>query len=126
MIVRPIESIDESELKQIHEKFYKNDFIYPDWNKHYLASLAITTDDGKIVTAGGVRHILECITLTDKSFSPRIRREALSLMLQSSLFIAEKSNHNQLHVFVEGDNWIKVLNRYGFEPAKGTVLVNTW
>ena len=125
MIIRPLDNSDLQDLRKIHKKFYKEEFAFPDFDKHFLYAFSITLD-GKIVTAGGVRTILESVILTDQSFSPRVRREALYQMLQSSIYCADKMSYEELHAFIQDENWLKILQKVGFKPTVGKSLVINW
>ena len=126
MVVRSIEPKDTSKLIKIHEQFYKEEFPLPDFTKNYLATFVVTTDNDEIITVGGVKNILESIVMTDKSFSPRIRKDALFYILEGSIYFVDRSGHNELHCYVQGDNWVKILNKVGFRPTKGQSLVASW
>lgn len=126
MIVRPVESSDLNDLRKVWEEYYKNEFSFPNFERHFLATFLVTTDKGEVITAGGIKTILESVAITNKNLSTRMRREALFQLLQGSLYFADKAGYNELHAYVQGDNWTRILNNVGFQPTKGNSLVALW
>lgn len=126
MIIRPIELQDMDDINKIHKEQYEHEFELPDFNKHFISTFLVTTDAGDIVSAGGLKTILESVLITDKTFSTRVRRDALMHILQGSLYMAKRASHNELHCYVQDENWIKILNKVGFHPTRGQSLVAMW
>ena len=126
MIIRKIELMDLDDLKRIHEKYYKDEFPFPDFFKHSLSTYIITDDDNKIITAGCVKTILEAFALTDKSFSAIIKGRALTQLLQGSLFTAGRFGYNELHAYIQDKEWLKILFKAGFKPTKGHSILVNW
>ena len=117
---------DIPEIRKIHEKYFKDEFKFPDFLKGYVNAFVIQDDDGSIIVAGGVRPIMESILITDLSCTPRERYEGLRLALNASQVACERINHFQLHAFVQDDLWIHHLEKYGFKDTKGKSLVISW
>lgn len=123
MIIRVLEDCDEEELRKIHAQFYSKEFDFPNFRKHYLCVFVVTNDAGDIITAGGIRSILECVTLTDKSFPVRTRAQALLSLLQGCVFVAQNSHYNEIHAFIQEEILTKHWARVGFKPTVGKSLV---
>jgi hypothetical protein len=121
MIIRALQPNDEEQLKAIHEKFYKQDFDYPDFRK-FICAFVVVNEDEKVVSGGGIRAIAESIIVTDKDFSPKDRKIALMEMLQSSIYFGNKTGFDQIHAFVTDDKWYEKLKQYGFNDCKGRVV----
>jgi len=120
VIIRVAQQSDMEVVKQIHAKFFADEFEFP----NFMSMLAafVVEEDGEIVSIGGIRPIAESIIVTNKKFSPRDRRTALLLLLQASLFATDKFNFDQLHAFVQDEKWLKQLVQYGFQPCKGEAV----
>lgn len=112
-MIRCIEPNDFNELHRIWEKFYKNEFPFPDFIDKYLCAFVVVHDN-KIISAGGVRTIAESIVITDKDLSVRERIKALYEILEASKFVTLRSGYNNLNAFIKDDTWKKHLNKHGF------------
>jgi hypothetical protein len=121
MIIRNFQDSDLEQLKIIHERYYKEEFSLNEFMGNFLGLFSAVEDD-KIISIAGVRTIAESIMVTDKSFSARQRRDVLLKMLQTQSFITGRSGYNQLHAFVQDENWERQLKDYGFKPCKGNAL----
>jgi hypothetical protein len=122
MIIRNYFPVDLKQLSEIHDKFYKDEFPLSDFFNHPFGQVTVTEND-KIICAASTREILELIAVTNKDFSVRKRREALLMVLQSSMFLAARTDFNQLHAFIQDEKWMKHLGEYGFKKTKGQSLV---
>lgn len=111
---------DFTELKKIHEKFYKDEFEFPDFAR-FLFSFVVTDNNG-IISAGGIRLIPEAILITDKDRSVRIRKAALLSILTALAFITDKEGYDQIHAFIQDRSWEKHLKKMGFQDCKGHAL----
>jgi hypothetical protein len=120
MQVRPFDQINLEELKEIHERFYAEEFSLPDFLSGFISSCVISDDEGRLVTAGGIRPMIEVVAVTNKEQSVRVRREALYKFVQLCMFSAQG---NDLHVFVQDEVWEKHLKRFGFRETKGKSLI---
>lgn len=120
-MIRLMQDSDLAEIKKIHEKYYKKEFTFPDFNK-FLANFVIVHDN-QIISAGGVRTIAESVLITNKDLSPRARRAALYDVLNASAYICQKNEYHELHAFIQEDNWYNQLKRIGFKDCVGKALV---
>lgn len=123
MKIRAVQESDFEQLREIHKLFYKNEFSFPDFIDNYLCSFAVVNHDGQIISASGIRTILESVALTDKRFSVKDRRAALIEILDASRYISAKNGFNQIHAFIQDSSWLEHLKKYGFIPTKGSPLV---
>lgn len=123
MLLRELKVDDTEELRKIHEKFYKHEFDYPDFFHRFICSFVVFDGDQQIISAGGVRPILESVIITNKDLSVRDRRAGLYSILNASAYFTEKSGFNEIHAFVQEPTWQKHLEKIGFKPTKGQSLV---
>jgi hypothetical protein len=119
--IRPLTDTDMPELGRIHEQ-YEDEFSILEFNSQTYISKFIVCDDNIPVSIGGIRNIAELVAVTDKNLSARMRRDALVRMLDASSFIANKSGHESIHVFVQNKDWEQQLTRRGFRKTKGASL----
>ena len=122
-MIRELRESDVEKIRQIHARYYEDEFDFPDFFNNFICSFLVTNDNNDIVCAGGVRNIAESIVITNKGLSVRTRVNALSQALNASKFIAKKSNQVELHAFVKDPTWHEHLLKVGFSPVKGTTLV---
>lgn len=113
---------DLPSVRAIHEKFYGEEFPLPDFVTNYLCAFVVLDGD-RIITAGGIRTLLESILITDKSYAPEIRKEALLDILAASIYCAKRQNFDGIHAFVQDDKWANRLERFGFKAPVGKPLV---
>lgn len=124
MNIRCLHSDDIPQLRKIHEKYYSHEFTFDDFISGLIASFTIEdADTGEIITAGGIRPIIECVAITNKDFSVRERRGGLYNLLAASVFAANRHNYNQIHAFIQEDKWLDHLKRVGFRETVGKSLV---
>ena len=119
---RSLNSNDYERLKEIHEKFYKDEFTLPDFIKNYLLGFVVE-ENGSIVTIGGIRTIVEVVLVTDKSQSVRVRRDSLLEALRVAVLTAKSNKFDQIHAFIQDPEWKNHLEKIGFHETKGTALV---
>lgn len=122
MIIRTIETEDLEEIKQIHACFYASEFEPINWAKDFLCAFVVEHEN-KIVTAGGVRTILEAVAVTNKDFSVQQRRDALFKLLKADVHIAKHSGYDAIHAFIQDPTWEKQLLKKGFRFTKGDSLI---
>jgi len=122
MNIRAMKPDDISEVKDIHNSFYRNEFIFPDFLNKFFCSFVVTDDANRIISAGGVRPIAESIIVTDKDISVRKRRLALIQALAASKFITKDANFDRLHAVVKDKNWKSHLESVNFY-SRGNILV---
>ena len=116
---------DIEALQKIHAKYYKDRFEFPDFiNPKYLCSFIIETDEGRIITGGGLRTTIEATFLSDKSISPRIRRTALYQVLESCEFLTRKFEFPRLYVVTDDVEWKRHLLKVGFQSRGDCLSLN--
>jgi len=123
MNIRAMREDDLTIISQIHYEQYKNEFDFPDFQKHFLCSFVTHTDDDQIISAGGVRTLAESVIITDRRQEIGTRREALYNILAASQYVCEKNTYDSLHAFVDPSSWERHLKRVGFVPIKGNGLI---
>lgn len=123
MNIRSITPSDYHKLKELHKKFYDKEFNFDELLNNYLSSFVVTSDNGEIITGGGVRVIAESVIITDKEYLIKDRREALQEMLRACMFTANIRGFNQLHAFIQDEKWLKHLKRVGFKDTVGKSIV---
>lgn len=124
-MIRSLKLEDMNELRTIYEKYYVKEFDFPEFVSTFAHGLVIEDDvSGRIISGGGIRAIAESVILTNKDFSPRVRKVALLEILHAQLFAAAKLGFGEgLHVFVQDEKWVQQLKQYGFRNTRGTSLV---
>lgn len=113
---------DVERIAEIHHKFYRDEFEFREIYNNAIHRYSILNDNNLIV-AGAVRTLLEVTAVTDKNFSVRTRRQALLEALEVSKYVARKSNHHELHLFIQDPAWESTLINHGFRPTRGKSLV---
>jgi len=124
MNIRALKESDLPLLQQIHAQHFSEEFEFPDFVSKFLCCFVVEDDEG-IVSAGGIRPILESVLITDLSKSVRVRRSALMNILSASNYFAKQGNFDQIHVFIQDQGWENHLRKIGFVPTKGNSLVLT-
>lgn len=123
MIIRAMSEKDFEEINEIHEKFYAREFTLPDLTK-FLGAFVVTNDSNEIITAGGIRPIIESVIVTNKDISIEERRLALYQMLHAQMFTCARIGFTELHASIVNDKkWKQHLIKSGFRPIKGEMLV---
>jgi hypothetical protein len=126
MNIRLAHDRDLDAVRELHALYFSDKFEFPDLT-HFLCLMVVEDDNGKIITFGGVRTILEAVAITDMSSSARIRREALYKLLQGSIFTANAHKYIEIHCFIQQSvGWFKHLIKVGFKQCKGTALNFRW
>lgn len=124
-MIRSIKIEDLDQIKKIHENFYQNEFSLPDFIKNYLCAFVSVTKEDRIISVCGIRKIVELVAITDKAISARNRRDGLVELLQASSYMASKFGYDQLHAFIQEENWLGHLKDSGFQETKGkSVFIN--
>jgi len=123
MNIRPITPFDVLRIRRVHEKYFNEEFEFPNFFERFLSAYLVEDDKEQIIAACGVRPIAEAVLITNKDKSVRVRREALFKILHASMFVCNRLGYDQLHAFVQDDSWKKHLENVGFEPTKGQSLV---
>lgn len=123
MNIRAINPNDINQLRIIHSKFFKDEFDFPNFLNNYLCAYLVTNDNDEIIVAGGVKTIAESVILTNMDLSVRERMIGLRSIQQVNQFVCNKFNYNELHAFVQNDDWAHHLTNVGFNPVVGKCLV---
>jgi hypothetical protein len=123
MLVRMLKESDLPKIAEIHRNFYEKEFDFEELFLRNIGVFAVTDENDVIVCVGAVRPIAEVVLITDKEKTVRERRSALFKVLDASEFVAKNSGFDQLHIFVQDDNWIKHLMKNGFKATAGKALV---
>lgn len=110
-------------LKEIHEKHYKDEFSFPDFNNKYFDVWGIYSDNNQLVCTGGIRSIAESVIITDLSLPRSTRIKALKLMHEVTTTVAQQHGYSEFHVFIQDENYERQLIKSGFVPTKGKCLV---
>lgn len=117
-MIRNIQKNDFGAIHSIWDKFYKDQFPFPDF-LNYICAFVVCDDNDKIVTAGGIRPIAEVLLITDKSALPRTRIKALVEIKQANEFMARTKGFNNLYAFIKDDAaWQAILERIGFKKEQ--------
>lgn len=123
-MIRLLAEKDVPRLRSIHQQFYEEQFIFPEFDDpKWVGKYVVTDDFDNIVLFGGTKLILETVAVTDKRYSVRERRSALLQFLQAAIFVSAGLNFDQLHAFIQEESWAKHLKKYKFKPCKGEALV---
>src|ERR1043165_2401826 len=104
MNIRSLSEDDDFILRKIHQKFYRDEFNFPDLKK-FIFKYVITDNNDQIITAGGIKILAEGILLTDKARSPRERLEALYEAMDLNRAFCQNANIEQLHVFIQDPSY---------------------
>jgi hypothetical protein len=120
-MIRACTHEDLEEIRRIHELYYKDEFDLPDF-MNYLSAFVIEDEKG-IITIGGVRDIVECTALTDKSRHPIDRFRALKLLLDASTFASRSWKYDQMFIWSQDSKYSRRLTKNGFRFAPGQSLI---
>lgn len=120
---RTIAKEDQERLRKIHSLFFENEFDFPDFLNGYNCSFLIEDSNNDIIVAGGVRPIGEIVLITDKSKSNIKIGRALNEFLNTSKYIGHKFQYDSLHAFIQDEDWLNQLFKYGFNKTKGQATI---
>lgn len=122
--LRAIERKDVIKIAKYHEEFFKEEFEVPDFFNHFHGAFVIEDgDDRDFVLAAGVRPIAELVVVTNKNLPTKTRVIALKNATKIGALIAHREGYDQLHCFVQGEQWSKQVQSFLFRPTKGQALV---
>ena len=81
--------------------------------------LVCATEEGEVISAGGVELIAVGVLLTNYDCSSMVRGKALLQHLINMKLTCSRLHQDYLHVFENGHDeiWIKALKAYDFKPA---------
>lgn len=113
--IRSFEPRDIDEVRRIHDRYY-SEWEFPDFLNKCVCSFIIEDDDEEIVIAGGIRAIAETVLVTNQNQSRIKIGRSLKEAQHFSLYICEKHGLDELHAFVNNDDYSRHLLRHGFTP----------
>lgn len=122
MNLRALYPRDIEQVKAIHKKFYEKEFNFTEFERRYLGSFVVLEDE-QVILAGGVRSVAEVVIVTDKDCSVRMRKDALIMAHDASKHIAKHTGHDLLHAYIQDENWLKQLLKYGFRRPTGQAVI---
>jgi hypothetical protein len=102
---------DLNEIKELHEKYYK-EFDFPDF-MHLLNAFVIEDDKG-IIMAGGIEQVAEAVLVTNRDRSNIAIGKALVEAQLVSLYTCKKFGIRELYAFVSNESYAKHLIQHGF------------
>lgn len=122
MSLRILLPSDLGRVREIHEKFYKEQFDFPDFYNKFLGLFVATNDNNQIVAAGGIKSVVESYLITNQDVSIIERREALLKVLEANKYVAGLNGFDQIFAFVQEDKWKEHLEKVGFKDCKGKAI----
>ena len=122
MIIRRVTIQDIDRIKEIHAKFYEDEFTFEDF-AYRLIDAWVAVDDTDIITIGGLRPIAEAVMLTNKDYTKRSKHKIMLDMLGVMKAISHRAGFNGMHAFIQDDTWKKRLLKEGFRKTKGDCLI---
>lgn len=121
MIIRTLQATDLDELRKIHQKHFAEEFSFPDFYNKFIGCFLVE-DDGRIISAGGIRTIVEAVVITDKDVMIHQRYKALEKLNIAFNFGALFHGYDSFHAFIQDREWKNHLLTKGFTPIKGDGL----
>ena len=122
-MLREIRRRDIFIAQQFHDKFYRDEFPFPNFYR-FASAWTIADEDDRPIIVGGLKSIAESIIITDKEYSPRVRRAALLENLEASIAIGRECGFDQIHCAIQDKVYEKHLKKLaGFRDVKGSFLV---
>lgn len=108
--------------KEIHEKFYQDEFSFQEFLQG-LQSAFVISDNSQVVTIAGIRPIAEIVMLTNLDTSIRQKQDALTRALGRLLIDTGRLGYTGAHAFTQDKLWEAVIRRHGFRDTTGKCLV---
>ncbi|HWY34354.1 MAG TPA: hypothetical protein VNX68_06885 [Nitrosopumilaceae archaeon] len=125
MEVRLLKPEDMFKLREIHKKFYKDEFIFPYDRVGKVLDQFVVAEGEEIITFGTLELTAEIIAITNKDFSAKIRREALYKLYDCLVFNADVNGHDIIHCMaIDDEKWFRHLKKVGFQECRGKYLYN--
>jgi len=122
-MIRALLKRDQIQIKDIHEKFYKDEFPLSELDNLTCGFTAVDNND-RVICAGGIKSIMEMVLVTDKNVDLTKRQLALYDMLKTAGYSTKSAGYNNLHAFIKDERWAKYLIKHvGFKPIIGTGLI---
>jgi len=123
MNIRLAKEYDLEKIKNLHERFFKDQFEFPDFSK-FFNTFIVEDSKKEIITFGGNKLIVEAVAITNMNYNLQDRYEALEKLLTALSLQVAVEGYDQLHCFVQGnESWLRRLKKHGFKSTKGNALV---
>ena len=125
MITYPLRESDLDQLKEIHEKYYREEFRFPDFYRNFLSTFKLVDKSGNLLLAGGVKTFAELILITnlDESISRTDRVISQVTAMQLGTHSAFSAGHDLLYCSaIPNTKWEQQLIDVGFKPSSGNML----
>lgn len=125
MILRRFKIEDLDKVKEIHEKYHKDDF--PLLSRDNLLSEAIIEDNGKIIAYGSTKLMGEPTLVLDTSESKIVKVKAFALLLERAIFDARSAGLEYLILATSHNDFADILLKHydGMKEIKRRVLALT-
>ena len=120
-MIRNLHPHDLEKIREIHDKFFKDEFPLPDFSQ-MLCPVIIEDDKENIIMAGAIQPFAELVVVADKTKPLIARRKAYNTILHAAVFASARSGYNHLHAFTFDDRWERALRIAGFDDCKGKAL----
>ncbi len=121
MKLRAVFNRDHDRIIEIHNQ-YENECPISDLS-NLACSFAIADENDKIITAGGIRSIMEAVIVTDKDVEIEQRRVALINMMHALKTTTKQAGYHELHAFIQDEKWLRHLIQHGFRNTVGRSIV---
>lgn len=122
-MIRALLKRDVQCINDIHKRFYSEEFSLSDLDNLSYSFVSVDEND-KVISAGGIKPIIEMIIVTDKDATVNNRQVALYDMLRMAEVSTRQAGYNQIHAFIQDEKWARYLIRHvGFKPTVGQSLV---
>lgn len=81
-----------------------------------IGDVVIEDDNGKIIAYGQLQHFAIAHMFLDQTISVRKRREAMGLMLEQALHVAEVFDIGKIYTFTVDPDYARVIEKhFGFD-----------
>ena len=122
MLYHPLRESDLTKVDELYRRFHQDSFGLP--SLEYTTMAGVIESKDKLIACGMIRLIPEAIMVLDLSQSPRVRLEAINLLLLNSEFGVIGRQMDGLHAFVQDTHFADLLkSRFGFSDVVGQALV---
>lgn len=121
MVIKPYDSSDDLMIRDIHQKYYRDQFPVPMFNNGI--NVITIMDNDSLVLTGGLIPMIEAVAISNPEISIRKRIEALRILHQMNMFSANELGMNQIHIQVHDEKWLEILKKKGYQICKGTMMV---
>lgn len=122
--LRPLLQSDVLEIDRIWREHHSLQFSVPDL-KHRIID-AVAESNGKVVAYGQVEHYAVATFIPDLNVSPRLRVEALQLLMTEAIRGTNQAGIQKLYAFIKNPVFADLIcKHYGFERIEdpGEILL---